>query len=882
MLGTRVPRSLSAVVLPPELLAELEAGSTLLAPTQEIAAAIFDAIERHHRAAGHEVWATPRIRDFSSWLREQHERRCVDGTARLRCLQDFEERYLWREVLATDGRDTEFLDPAGAAQAARRARAVMRAHGIPSSALEASAGEEAQLLVRWIDAFERRCRDLGCVGTDELLGEFPVAPEPIACLESPAWRPAAQEWLRRHARAIVEPARSARTAAWTCHAASPERELAAAADWLCARSSERAEFRAWMLIPDLATRRAEVIDAFDATLAPQRLRFEPRGADARYAIAGGTPLADYPQVAAALEWLDLARGSVAFERFSALLRTAGATPAETVQAALIDIELRRIAPVQMTLRAWLALAQRCAPGVRADSRPLIERLFAALDALEEGAQAAPMSRWVARWLRAFEMYPWTTRAVWSSGEFQSVERFRELLASLAAADALYGTLAAGQAAAELARAARDRAFQPQTGIAPIWVTGAVGDPWLCYDALWIAGLSADAWPPPIEPTPLIPTDVQRHYGIENASAATRLQAARDLGRRWAHRAPSAVFSFADPVEGRPTTASRLIDAGSASLHGSAVPRPLWQFSWRQAPALEHLVDSRAPVFAAAERTRGVATLRAQSMCAFRGFAETRLRCERLRRPVAGFDPSERGRLVHAALEHVWGELRDSAALCALPPPARAMLIDAAVEAALQEALARRDPGPRWHGRERRRTVRLLSRWLDLEARRTPFSVERIEQDRQFAQHAGIEFSCRIDRVDRLSDGARLLIDYKTNTASVDWRGERPANPQLPLYAGLVGDGLVAVAYGQVSAAECRFLIESERDGVILAERRRTALEGAADMRALVLLWKDRLDRLAAEFRDGRATLDPIPGACESCYLHAFCRIADRDLEAAVV
>ena len=61
---------------------------------------------------------------------------------------------------------------------------------------------------------------------------------------------------------------------------------------------------------------------------------------------------------------------------------------------------------------------------------------------------------------------------------------------------------------------------------------------------------------------------------------------------------------------------------------------------------------------------------------------------------------------------------------------------------------------------------------------------------------------RIDRIDRLADGARVLIDYKSGLADADWRGERPDNPQLPLYALLRPKHLVAVAYGRINAAEC--------------------------------------------------------------------------------
>ena len=70
--------------------------------------------------------------------------------------------------------------------------------------------------------------------------------------------------------------------------------------------------------------------------------------------------------------------------------------------------------------------------------------------------------------------------------------------------------------------------------------------------------------------------------------------------------------------------------------------------------------------------------------------------------------------------------------------------------------------------------------------------------------AACEFTVRIDRVDRLEDGRACLIDYKSGAADVDWRGDRPDNPQLPIYALLLPQALVAVAYGRINASECSF------------------------------------------------------------------------------
>jgi hypothetical protein len=103
-------------------------------------------------------------------------------------------------------------------------------------------------------------------------------------------------------------------------AEAPDAELASIAEWARGHLAMRDDFRAWICVPDLAQRRSELVDAFDAALAPHRFGLYEGGAGAPYAVAGGTPLADYAPVRAALELLSAASGRIPFARFSALLR----------------------------------------------------------------------------------------------------------------------------------------------------------------------------------------------------------------------------------------------------------------------------------------------------------------------------------------------------------------------------------------------------------------------------------------------------------------------------------------------------------------------------------------------------------------------------------
>jgi ATP-dependent helicase/nuclease subunit B len=856
------------------LLAAAAAGRTILAPNTELAAALFDSIERAHRDAGDDIWPTPHVRDFAGWLRERYVQDQLSNSEAPRILSDVEERELWRAVIDAADPGQDFLDPAGAARAARRARHAMREYNIPLQALDGDESDEVQAFLSWNEAFEQRCRALKCVSADALLDSLRKPDSPITWIDSPQWRPVAQQWLQRHGQVLL-PEKLQPGQVWRMAAASPAAEISALAAWAKAGAVAEA-WRAWICIPDLGARRAEVTDAMDAELALQRFALQREGGAAPYAVAGGTPLGGYAPVRAALDNLGAGIGALSFAHFSTLLRAPELQAADSGagDAALLDIALRRRAWSEADLAAWLELAERVAHSEALGPVSSLQRLRASQQALAGLHGAHRLSEWVSVWIAALDAGPWAQRAGWSSIEYQAAERFRELLAALAMADALLGAQGREAALRILRRAVHDTAFQPQTGVPAIWVSGQLMDPWLNYDGLWVSSCSDGQWPPPVAPLALLPVRLQRQYGVISATAERQLAMAADLQSRWQQRAGQCVFSHADPGDGSISLPSPLLPANAAPLPLVSIPapRPHWRALFASAPQLEVLWDELAPAAARDERTRGVATLRAQSRCAFRGFAETRLDAQRLEQPVPGFNERERGELVHHALEHVWSILRDSTSLHVLSADAQHALLDESARRALAIVCKVRDPGARWRHRERARLQNLLGKWLDVERMRASFAVEALEGHSQVARFGGLDFRVRIDRVDRLPDGTRVLIDYKTGAAHPDWRGDRPDNPQLPIYSLLRPEALVAVAYARVNAAEPGFTAESERREIFNPRSRGSLLEGMPSFAELLVVWSRRVERIAGEFASGRAEVAPTLLACKSCDLQGLCRV----------
>jgi RecB family exonuclease len=259
----------------------------------------------------------------------------------------------------------------------------------------------------------------------------------------------------------------------------------------------------------------------------------------------------------------------------------------------------------------------------------------------------------------------------------------------------------------------------------------------------------------------------------------------------------------------------------------------------------------------------------QSLCPFRANSEQRLRAEPLEQPEPGIDARTRGSLIHRALEQIWSALPGSGALHGLSADARDSLIETAVAAASRDVFER---GRRWppatRSIETERLRTLLGKWLDLEAGREPFTVLALE--RSFDCAIGdFSFRLRVDRLDQLADGRQALIDYKSGEADVkDWWGDRPGDPQIPLYAYVVAPAPGALAYAIVSAEGCRF------EGVSAAPAALAGLRALDDWPTQLAAWRSVIERLASDFVAGRAAVEPLRTACGTCHLHAFCRIEE--------
>ena len=391
---------------------------------------------------------------------------------------------------------------------------------------------------------------------------------------------------------------------------------------------------------------------------------------------------------------------------------------------------------------------------------------------------------------------------------------------------------------------------------------------LRFDHLWIMGLHDEALPAPANLNPFLPTSLQREHRLPHSSSEHELEFASKLMDRLLASAPDVVFSYPETEGDRALTPSPLVAAGVWLEADEENTFDGWIARMRSAAVFDEIADETGPELAQSDSTGGFSLFKDMAACPFRAFAKHRLAARPLEDADFGLSYRDRGTTVHKALEVIWLELGSHARLLAFDSSELQSLIARGADA----AVAKLGPGI---GRnlEKQRLQKILTEWLELEKSRPEFTVAGIEAERLIAI-GGLQIKTRADRVDALPDGREIILDYKTGQLKTrGWEGERPDEPQLPLYCATNERPVAGAAFAVIRVGELRFRGLTTQD-VSLPALTKMAIDPAIPFDRQLLEWRRVLEHLAEDFRAGKAQVDPKPGACDNCGLRALCRIRE--------
>ncbi len=342
-----------------------------------------------------------------------------------------------------------------------------------------------------------------------------------------------------------------------------------------------------------------------------------------------------------------------------------------------------------------------------------------------------------------------------------------------------------------------------------------------FDALWVIGLDDDAWPQPPRPNPFLPVSLQRAAGVPQASAEASLfdldRRITSVGRRGGRgrllpcrRAERGALARASPL------VAGFAAAEAADARRSRVPEACAR---RYSPPgatgrRAGCADERGPALAPARHAEAPRSSRDQAACPFRAFARHRLGADAPEVPQPGLGPPTAGSSCTRCSRPRGAASAPRARWTAWRRSARGLVAGAAASA-LGGCAARR-PGrargplrraragaPR---RERPRLAGVRTRPRALRGRR----AGRAARDRRSAASRA---TCR-----STAWTGSPPADSRSSTtrpASRAWRagsGERPDEPQLPMYALASGDDVAAVAFARLKPGDTAFTGLAREEG----------------------------------------------------------------------
>ncbi|MFO1310889.1 MAG: PD-(D/E)XK nuclease family protein [Burkholderiales bacterium] len=863
----------------------LAAGVTVVTPNSRLARAL---IARHDATMARErlrTWPAARAIPWSAWI-ETLWREALEAdvaTPDLRLRSDAEAHHVWVGIVR-DALSEGLSDPRAAADNAEEAWTLMHAWGAGGESfrawrtadpdsdvaafaewaaryhaeVEASRTVDRAMLadvVRGLAARMATWRDRTIV----LAGFLELTPQQRRLCDA----------LEAAGMRIADggvPPRAGRVR--RCVAATPRDELRMAFEWARERTLAQPEASIGVAVVDLALVRDEVRAAADDVLCPRRQipghAHEPRP----YSMALGAALAAQPMIACALDLVALAHGTLSRSDAAALARSPFMSGPWPLRAATE----RRWIDEGRTRIEWRDFAAAMPPAVAAGMR-------AAGDA--QGPRSQSPSAWRAQWRALLDRCGWPGEAPLSGATYETRQAWERLLDAFARVGHVQPRMRASDAVATLRDMARRTRFEPPSPRTPISVVPVDDAAALDFDALWVAGLSAQRWPPAPQPHPMLPVAWQRERGMPGASAARELAFARTVTARLSACASDVVMSAPAAIEDYESAVSSLVDPRWPELAMDSVPAAAAAVI-AQARTMEEIRDDRAPPFPGPSAPGGAGTISSQSTCPFQAMARRRLRVEPWPGGYEALSYAERGQLVHAMMAAFWLDVGSHARLVALDDSALRERVAKAADAA--RAII---PEGRWTllppviaTAELARIADIALEWIvRFERDRAPFTVAGVEQQSEVTL-GGLTFRVKLDRIDTLADGTTAIIDYKTGAVDAPraWFEPRPRSPQLGLYAlALAGERDVrAVAYARLKAGEIGIVGLADDRSAWEALTAVESLRELGDWNAVQAWWAERLPMLAEEFRAGVATVTPrdVRTSCRSCRLHALCRIGE--------
>lgn len=859
----------------------IRCGACVLTPNLRLARELNVQYAAYMTAQGEVVWEKPNIFAIDVWVRSLWNSALQTHCVELNLLSTQQSLILWEQVI---GDMSPALNAASVATVAEQAHQLCYLWQLDRQHRAFFQNENSHTFVKWANEFESRAVSKGFIAPVQALAQlYHLATvgklaryERILLIGFDGISPLHQQLLTVLAdqfESVTQHRTAQNIAKITAPSVNDEVKLA------CEYAKQTLEHdqaaTVAIVVGDLAARREQIekvaIDVFE----PQAILPDCERYALPFNLSAGEPLKRIPLVRTALQLFALNGRVVSIDVVLSLLKSPFIQGyyEEMVDRAMLATKLLDEKRTRIKLERLIAVAG----DFHLDRTERSYRCPKWMESLKNLKQASSdlqkrlPSQWHAYFLDILNAVGYTSDAI-NSIEYQQRTQFLEQCAQLETFDDLLGKIDHAKANLIVNRLVQQGVFQAKTKRSPIQILGVLEGAGLTFTHVWMVGMHDKAWPSPPRPNPFIPYHLQREKNLPHATAERELIFTKSLFEQYVSCAQQVVVSYATQDEGQELRASALIKNIECALPDIKQPKNYIDILYKNR-ALEVVDDTEAYAIDSNEPTRGgTRILKDQSACPFRALANHRLKTKPLEMVDEGLTKAERGTLLHSCMENVWNALKTQSHLLSLTNNELSAIVVAAIEK--QTEPLHQEMGRQFIEIENQRLKQLIMVWLEIEKSRPPFTVVGTEVNEKISIGKLI-LNTFVDRIDDVS-GAQVVIDYKTSgtppSLSV-WKGSRPDDPQLPLYA-IGGTAIQGIYFAHITSKNQAFIGVSEANALIPIKANTFSKweKETGGWYKAIDEWKCTLEKLANDFIEGRASIDPTRAACDYCHLKGLCRI----------
>ena len=625
-----------------------------------------------------------------------------------------------------------------------------------------------------------------------------------------------------------------------------ESELIAIAKWAKRTSNQYPEKQIGIVVPNLNELQHKVKSIFDLEFSSNLVEIHKKP----YNISLGISLSDYPLIKHLISILRLSsqfqNGFVDTETLTKVVTSPYIKGAmiELNNRALLTNKIRQLSATRIKTNEILSLCDGC---------PSLKEIFIKLN-------DANLTKKITLELSLDSMnsflliWGFTSDRNLSSSEYQIYEKYQVESLVLNKLSDFHQLTTLDDALKILIEHMNAVIFQPQSGSANIYILGSLEAEGLFFDFAWVSSMTSSFLPGKIKMPLFIPPKTSVEYCLPGTSFELITKESEITLNNLQNLSKNLTFSYSTYSDSREQIATPylLFEDPQQIEDPQVTPREM-----------ELIEDFIAPKIKNLEIKKGVKTLQDQMGCEFKGFIN-RLNFQEINGSVIGISKLEQGNIIHNILERFFNEVSSSSELKELSETRLDELIETHSENALQEI-----PQSKFRINEKVRVKKVIKQYIDLEKNREFFEVVGTESEAQ-VDIAGLKFSTRIDRMDRLKDGSKLIIDYKTgkNIGISKLINQPLEQAQLPIYA--ISNEVDGVAFATINSQDCQFkAITKNKNDLPMSSQ---SINRMPEWKKQVSDWKDELVQASQKFQNGHAKVLPSSHACDFCDYDLLCRV----------